>query len=515
MKFLEKGERWLGRLGEDRFYLVLLSVLAAAVAGAMTVFVLGLHRNFLTIACDTATFQNVIVNTLDGRWFRDTAYNGPNLLGLHSVLALALVAPVYAIFPSPDTLFILQIWGIYSAVIPLYLVAVEMTQRRPMSFLVALSALASPLFLHMAAAPYHPESWIIAAVLWSYYFYRRNRPVGFWIALGVAVTSGEQAGPIYIALGAALLLFDDGLAWRRRYGKYTLTAGLAWMVLAVGLLAPLMHVPGQQNLIAYHYSQWKSGSAGGLALALAQNPAGALGTLLSPARWLHLFLFVGLPLAAAFLSRRSLILLLPFPVFFLMCDQEFYLSFHAYYYQFAFFAGYFGLLLFLARWDIASRLGGMVLTFVFFLNILIFCSALGGYQLLNAGRDDEFSSVLRRAFAGIPREAGVYGPHRYSAYLSNRDNMVMGDLRDENLDFNAMIESRYLLTDVHAGQIDYIVCDLQNDQCGWRRSGFDPTTAQRRADNLKKLVQSGQWQLCWNQNDVVILKRTPGAAGTP
>jgi uncharacterized membrane protein len=515
MKFLENGERQLGRLSEDRFYLLLLSVSAAVVAGAMTVFVLGLHRNFLTIACDTAAFQNAIVNTLDGRWFRDTAYDGPNLLGLHGNFVLGLIAPAYAIFPSADTLFILQIWGLYGAVIPLYLVGVEMTQGRLLSFLVALSALACPMFLHMAAAPYHPESWIIAAVLWSYYFYRRGRPVAFWVTLGVALACGEQAGPIYIALGAALLLFDDGLAWRKRYGKYALIAGLAWPAFTVGILAPLAHVSGQQNLIAYHYSQWKSSSAGGLALALAQNPGASLGTLLSPVRWLHLFLFDGLPLVLAFFSRRSMVLLLPFPIFFLMCDQEFYLSFHAYYFQFAFFAGYFGLILFLARWSPATRLGGTVLVLVFFLNILISCSALGGYEVLNAGREDGFSAVLHQAFAGVPREAGVYAPHRYSAYLSNRENMVMGDLRDENLDFDAMIESRYPLTDVHAAQIDYIVCDLQNDQCGWRRSGFDPTTAQRRADNLSKLVQSGRWQVFWNQNEVVILKRTSAATNTP
>jgi hypothetical protein len=314
MRFLGNVERRLDQVSEDRFYLVLLTLLAAVVACLMTMFALLLHRNFLTIACDTAEFQNAIVNTLDGRWFRDTAYDGPSVLGLHSVLVLALIAPIYAVFPSPTTLFILQVWGIYSAVIPLYLLAVEMTQRRPASFLIALSALASPLFLHMALAPYHPESWIIAALLWSCYFYRRNRPRAFWIALVIAVTSGEQAGPIYIALGASLLLFDDGVPWRKRYGRYALAAGIAWMIFAVGILAPLTHVPEQQNLIAYHYSQWNSTSGGQLVLAWLLHPVATLATLLSPARWVHLFLFVGLPLVLAFFSRRSLVLLLPLPV---------------------------------------------------------------------------------------------------------------------------------------------------------------------------------------------------------
>jgi hypothetical protein len=93
--------------------------------------------------------------------------------------------------------------------------------------------------------------------------------------------------------------------------------------------------------------------------------------------------------------------------------------------------------------------------------------------------------------------------------------MVMGDLRDENLDFNAWVEGRYPLTDVHADQIDYIVSDLHNDQCGWRDFGVDPKMAQRRADNVNQLVKSGVWQVYWNQNDVVILKRAPRPDHSP
>jgi uncharacterized membrane protein len=505
---LEKAEQQLGRLSEERFYLALIVMMTAAAATMMMLFNLDLQRNFLRVSCDTAEFQSAIVNSLDGRWFRDTAYDGPSVLGLHSVLALALVTPIYALFPSPETLFVLQIWGAYSAVIPLYLIALEMTRRPLMSFLIAVSALVCPLFVHMSVAPYHPESWIIAAVLWSYYFYLVNRPVGFWIALALAVTSGELAGPIYISLGLSLLCFDDGLAWRKRYGIYALAAGVIWMVFAVGILSPMTHVPGQQNLIAYHYSQWESHSAKQLALAWIHDPGETIRTLLSPYRWWRLFNFIGLPLVLAFFSRRSLVLLLPFPVFFLMDDQEFYLVFHAYYYQFAFFAGYLGLILFLMRRDLATRVGVTVLILAAFTNALIFCYALGSYQMLGAGRQDALSARLRQTFATIPREAGVYGPHRFSAYLSNRNNMVLGDLRDQNLDFDAMVEARYPLTDVHASQIDYIVSDMQNDQCGWRQAAYNEKLTQIRSANLNKLVKSGRWGIFWNQDDVVILKRT-------
>jgi hypothetical protein len=392
-------------------------------------------------------------------------------------------------------------------VIPLYLVAREMTGRAGTAFLVASGALASPLLLHMALAPFHAETWMVAGVLWSCYFYRRNGAKGFWASFGFAVSCGEQVALIYLALGLSLLLFDDGVAWRKKYGAWAVGASLGWMAFSVGVLFPLMHRPEQQNMMTYHYSQWGVHSASGLALAVAQNPGKVLALWLSPARWVHVAELVGLPLLLAFHSRRSLILLLPFAAFFLMNDVQFFLYFHAYYFQFAFFAGYMGLILFLARWGLWTRRGVTVLAATFLLNLLALFPALSLYVVFSVGRDEAFSSALHEAFDSISKDAAVYSPHRYSAYLSNRDNMVMGDLRDKNLDFDAMVEGEFKTTDVHAAQIDYIVCDLVNDQCGWRQGGYDPDTTKTRADNIDRLVKSGQWKIFWNQNNVVILER--------
>ncbi len=516
MKFLEKWERQLGRLSEERFYLVVLSVLALIFAVVAINFAIGLHRNFLTIACDTAAFQSAIVNTLHGNFFRDTAYDGPNMLGLHSMFIVLLLAPIYAFWPSVDLLFALQILAIYSTVIPLYLVALEILRRPLPAFLIAAAALVSPMFLQMAMAPFHPESWILAAVLWSYYFYLRNQPRAFWISFILAVISGEQAALIYAALGIALLLSDDGIAWRKRYGIWALAAGAGWFLFSTGVLVPLMRSPDQHNLVAYHYAGWglESGAsdrrietASDLAAAVPEDPFMALTLLLNYNRWLHVLGIVGAPLLLAFLSRRTLILLLPFPVYFLMSSQEFFLGFHAYFYEFAFLAGYLALILFLKNWEVATRLGMTVLATTAFLNVLLASSVVGHYGELWGGENAPLTDALHDIFDKIPPEAAVYSPHRFSAYLSNRTDMVMGDLREEKLDFNSMLESRYGTTNVHSDQIEYIVCDLQNDQCGWRQGGYKKEDTKNRADNLNTLLQTGQWKVFWSQHDVVILQR--------
>ncbi len=137
------------------------------------------------------------------------------------------------------------------------------------------------------------------------------------------------------------------------------------------------------------------------------------------------------------------------------------------------------------------------------------------YGGLILGRDDVFSGTLHQVFSRIPPEAAVYSPHRFSADLSNRVNMVMGDLGEDKRDFKQMLDERYDTTHVHPEQIDYIVCDFMNDQCGWRTvQGKDDGKAQQRAAAIQQLLKSGQWKVFWNQNNAVILIRA-GESASP
>ena len=507
MKYTVQREGAPVRLSDGRFYLVMLAVMAAIAAAIVANFALFLHRNFLTIACDTAVLQSAIVNTLNGDWFRNNGAGGPSILGSHTTFLLLLTLPVYVLAPSPDTLFILQICGVYSTVIPLYFLAGQLIPRPIVAFCVAAAALVSPFLLHLAVSPFHLETWIAAAAFWSYFFYLRNNLTGFLVSLAFAVCCGEQAALIYIALGGAMLMVEDGLAWRKRYGRIALLGGLTWIILAVMIVAPLARGSRSFNIFAYNYSQWGIQSAVDLPVAMVRHPLMALTLLASPVRWAHVAGIIGLPLLAVLTSLRSLILLTPLAVYLLMSDQEFFLYFHAYYYSFAFFASYLGVVLLLARQGTGDRLGLIVLAGTLFVNIILLCNVAGFYTQLGAGAEPAFSAMLHDVLETIPPEATVYTPHRYSAYLSNRQNMVIGDLRGDHLDFEAMMNAQFAETNVHPEQVDYIVCDYIDDQCGWRQGTLDPNLVQRRTMNVDRLLQSGAWRIFWNQDDVVILRR--------
>jgi uncharacterized membrane protein len=507
MKTGIQGKPVPAQMSEQRFYLALILGMAVTVILIVGVTAVMLHRNFLTIGCDTAVLQSAIVNTVHGNFFSNNGAGGPNILGSHTTFLLLLAIPFYELIPSPDTLFLMQVCGVYSTVIPIYLVAQYILQRPILAFCVAASSLASPILLHMAFAPLHFETWIAAAAFWSYFFYLRNNVPGFWVSFAFAVCCGEQAGLIYIALGLGLLLVNDGLAWRKRYGIGALLAGLTWVLLAVLVITPLEKGSSSFNIFSYNYSQWNVAGAYGLPLAVFEHPRMAASYLANPIRWGHLASVVGPALFVIFFSWRSFLLLAPFPIYFLMSDQEFFLDFHAYYFSFAFFAGYVGVLLFLGPRKPEDRFGIVVLTSVILFNVILLGYAAGDYVQLSYGSDSYFCETLHEVFSAIPTTATVYSPHRFSAYLSNRENLVIGDLREKDLDFDAMVDAQFASTNVHSGQIDYIVCDFIADQCGWRQGYYDPNLVKRRVENVQRLIESGRWKTVWGQNDVTILKR--------
>jgi uncharacterized membrane protein len=494
------------RLTDGEFYLVLIMLAAALTIVLVAPFALELHRNFLTIACDTADIQCAIVNTLHGHFLEKNG--GPSLLASHTSFLLLAVIPAYVVVPSVDTLFVLQVAGVYATVVPIYLVALELIGRPLLAFGLALIALTSPILVHMALAPVHLETWIAAAVFWAIFFYLRGSIGGYMVSMLVAVCCAEQAAMLLLGLGASLLLIDDGRAWRRRFGAIAVALSFAWLVLDLILVHTLTrHAPGAFNIFAYNYASFGVQGAADLPGAVLRHPGMTLGMLLNPQRWAHLFLLVGLPLLLALLSGRSALLLLPMPVYLLMSDQEFYLYFHAYYYTFAFVAGYVGLMLFVARRAALLRLIIAVLGGSLLANVLLLAPATGYYFRLDGGADPDFTPVIQATLRSIPISAGVYTAHRYSAYLSNREVVEIGDLRDPGVDFDAMVEKQFPATNVHASDIRYIVCDYLTDQCGWRDGYLNRDQFQARSDNVDRLVASGAWRVYFKQGNLAIIER--------
>lgn len=186
---------------------------------------------------DFLVYEQPIWNTVHGRPFEQSMYSFASThLGVDLALFELWVAPFYALWQSPVTLFFLISLGAGLGALPLFLLARE----RYRSALVGLGwAALYLLFLPVGTITldeFQPRLFAATALLGAYWFYRRGRAVPFWICLALAITVRSDVGLIVAAFGLY------GLVERRswRFSLAPLLVGLGYWAVAVFLLIPAL-----------------------------------------------------------------------------------------------------------------------------------------------------------------------------------------------------------------------------------------------------------------------------------
>lgn len=493
-----------------RYFLALVAVTIAAAVG-LILFALPFHTNFIPqAACDTAAYQNAIVNTLHGRWFHDTAYNGPNVLGLHSVVILVLIAPIYALFPTMPMLIALQIAVSVSSVWPVYWIAWERLKEARAAFGFGLLVLLSPYFWHVTQMPFHPETLMLPFVLWAWLFYLRRRLSAFVLFLLLAMSCTEQEALLAVVLGLGLIVVHRSEPRARRFGIVAMGVGALWLALYFGVVQPAVRLPEQIRLSTHYYTELGVASTSDVVLYPLRHPQLFLERMLSVPRWVHVYEVAGplLPLAAIGIEPLLVLVVLSIPLF-LMNWDDFVFWFHAYYFQYALLAGILGGMTGLYWLRSRRFLHGLVWVVLLAVSVVIGWGTWREIEQEPGNRHNPFNVELRRAFEALPRSAGVFCQHRYSAWLSNRRVLVMGDFIDGNPDFDAAVNARAAETGVSAAQIEFIVCDLRDGQCGPRGINLHRDEYARRQVALAAMKASGKWIVWWERDEAVILRRVP------
>ena len=186
---------------------------------------------------DFLVYEQPIWNTVHGRPFEQSMYSfTPIHLGVDLALFELWIAPFYALWPSPMTLFALISLGAGLGAWPLFLIARE----RFGSALVGLGwALLYLLFLPVGTitlAEFQPRLFAASALLGAYWFYRRARALPFWICLAIALTVRSDVGLVVGTFGLyALLERRDA-----RFGIAPAIVGFGYWIAAVFLIIPAL-----------------------------------------------------------------------------------------------------------------------------------------------------------------------------------------------------------------------------------------------------------------------------------
>jgi uncharacterized membrane protein len=214
-------------------------IILASVFFSLTL-LFALHRYFTLYASyDQGIFNQVFWNGIHGRFFQSSlssalstnvVHDGQapevfyHRLGQHFTPALLLWLPLYAIFPSPATLTVLQVIFITAGGVVLYALARHYVE---------------PAIALLITAGYYASNAVIGAVFWNFHDLSQlplfvfglllalEKRIWwlFWLLAGLTLLIREDTGVVLFGIGAYLVV-------SRRYPR----AGLALCVLSFGYI---------------------------------------------------------------------------------------------------------------------------------------------------------------------------------------------------------------------------------------------------------------------------------------
>jgi uncharacterized membrane protein len=270
-------------------------VLCSIVHGAFTSFRVGRF--------DLGNMVQAVWSTTQGRPLESThGATGEQMvrLGGHADPFLVLLAPVWALWPSPLSLAFAQIAVVSLGALPVYWLGRSHLQNERAAGLLALAYLAYPWVGTSAVSSIHPVTFAITFFLFCIWFLDTERLWLFAVFAVLAMSTGELMGLPILGLGVWYALARG----RRPEGAAIALAGAAWTFVAVYVIVP--HFAGGDSIFFGFYDH-VGGSPQGVLRMLFQDPGAVLGALLEGHDVVYV-IWLGLPLLFLFVLSPGLAL---------------------------------------------------------------------------------------------------------------------------------------------------------------------------------------------------------------
>ncbi|MBL8115423.1 MAG: DUF2079 domain-containing protein, partial [Acidobacteria bacterium] len=257
------------------------------------------HYRFGTSSFDLGLEDNLVWNAAHGApLFTSTPFGGPGAThaGNHQTYFAYAIAPLYRLFPGPETLLVLQALLMGAAAIPLFFIARRALGPWTAALIAFLYLLSPP--LHGAALydfHYLPLGTLFLWAAWSAAESDRWRWLGVFLFL--AATVREDVSAMMAMLGVMMVVEGRPCPGRGRRVR----AGLAMLAvgsLVFGVLKFVVmpaYTSGQQSFLA-QYQDLVPREGGGYPAVLATvagNPFFTLGTLLERDKLVYLLQILG------------------------------------------------------------------------------------------------------------------------------------------------------------------------------------------------------------------------------
>lgn len=213
------------------------------------------YETFKATAFDLGNMDQVLWNTIHGRWFQFTNqaidwYGPPTRLAVHVEPIMVLVSLLYIGHADPNTLLIFQTLVLAAGAPAVFLITRRYLPSWPLLAGVMSSAyLLTPALLGINIFDFHPDSLATPLLLYAILAITYRRYIWF-IVLCIFVCACKEDMPLAIAMFGILLM------WKYRSPRLGLTlliGGVAWAYVAFKIVIPHFYVGVQANNFWYRY----------------------------------------------------------------------------------------------------------------------------------------------------------------------------------------------------------------------------------------------------------------------
>ena len=291
---------------------VLRMVMGAAIAFFLFTLILTLHRHYTFYSSyDQGIFNQVFWNNLHGRFFQSTlssqlstnvVHNGEvpevfyHRLGQHFTPALLLWLPLYALFPYPATLTVLQVSLVTAAGLVLYVLARQYLEP-PLSAMITVSFYCANAVLGPTLSNFH-DICQIPLFMFSLLLAMEKRWWWlFWVLAVLILAVREDSGVSLFGVGFYMILSKR----YPRIGLAVCTLSFGYMIVLTNLIMPLFSEDISQRFMMERFGQYADGDEAStleIIWGMVSNPMRLIVELFSPLdRTIKYLLGQWLPLA--------------------------------------------------------------------------------------------------------------------------------------------------------------------------------------------------------------------------
>jgi uncharacterized membrane protein len=191
---------------------------------------------------DQVYFEQALWNTLEGRFMQQSDFNyATTVFTVDFMPALGLFVPVYWLFPSPHTLFITETLILALGALPVFWLARDKFNSRPIGLAFALVYFANPTLQYFNLLPFNLRALALVCLLYAFYFYQKQRFWLFGLFALLALGTRTEVSLIIAMFGLYGLLKRMPV----RFWLTPLVVGAVYFVTVFSVILPAFISPGQ------------------------------------------------------------------------------------------------------------------------------------------------------------------------------------------------------------------------------------------------------------------------------